>query len=154
MLLGGRIASLIINILCVLLLLGVGIYLLAAWGSIPDEIPAHYGASGEVTRLDGKGFLWLMPSLALALFVGFLAIERFPKLWNTGVRVTEENKFRVYGTIKSLLSSTKLIIVAAFVFITVTSSLSLSLPIWFMIVFVQLLLISSIFHIIWLFRVK
>ena len=134
--------------------MGVAIYLIAAWSDIPDQVPAQYGLGGEVTRMDSKNSLWIMPGIALVIFVSLIIIERFPKLWNTGVRVTEENKFRVYGVIKSLLGSVKLILVAVFVFITIFTSLSQSMPVWFMIVFALLLLISPIFHIILLFKVR
>jgi len=153
-LLGGKIAGLVINVLCLILLVGTVIYLIVAWGSIPDQIPGHFGGDGQITRYGSKGELFIPQVIIWILFGGLTLVERLPQLWNTGVKVTEENKFRVYGTIKSLLGTVKLIIVAAFSFITINASLSQNLPGWFLIVFVQSLLVTLIFHVFWLFKVR
>ena len=154
MLLGGKIAGLVINILCLILLVGTVIYLIVAWGSLPDQIPGHFGGDGQITRYGSKGTLIIPLVIAWLLYLGFLVIERVPQIWNTGVRVTEENKYRVYGTIRSLLSTVKLIICAVFAFITIIASQSQNLPSWFLGVFIQFLLVTLIIHIFWLFKVR
>ena len=103
MLLGGKLAGIIINVLCLILLVGTVIYLIAAWGSLPDLIPGHFGGDGQITRYDSKGTLIIPLVIAWLLYLGFLVIERVPQIWNTGVRVTEENKYRVYGAIAPVL---------------------------------------------------
>ena len=81
-------------------------------------------------------------------------VERFPRLWNTGVAVTEENKERVYRVIRNLLSTIKLIIVTGLVFLAYNSTLSKNLPIWFTPVFLLLIFGSLVFFIVRLVRAK
>ncbi|MFA9378789.1 MAG: hypothetical protein ACERKZ_18895 [Lachnotalea sp.] len=68
---------------------------------------------------------------------------------NTGVQVTEENKERVYRILKNLIVTEKLLMVLAFSFISIISSLSLELPMWFLPLF-----LISIFGSIILYAVK
>ena len=123
-----NIFDIIINVICLIQLVGIVVYLIITWSSLPDQIPGHFGADGTVTRWDGKGTLLVMPIFAWVSFCGITIIERFPQIWNTGVRVTEENKIRVYRVIKSLLGALKIILVTAFVLLTVIQSLALNLP--------------------------
>ncbi|MCL2227867.1 MAG: DUF1648 domain-containing protein [Oscillospiraceae bacterium] len=137
-----------INIVCLLQLLGIVLYLLIVWSSLPDRIPGHFGADGAVTRYDGRGVLLVGPIFAGILFGGIVLLERFPQVWNAGVTVTEENKAKVYRTVKSLLAATKLILVTAFIFIAIIQSLGRNLPGWFLPVFIWLLAFMILFFII------
>jgi uncharacterized membrane protein len=46
------------------LVLGTILYLIVMWKSIPDTIPAHYNAAGEVNRWGGKSELLMLRSSA------------------------------------------------------------------------------------------
>lgn len=58
-------------------------------------------------------------------------IEKFPEAWNTGVKVTEENKEGVYSTLLHLVSTIKFIMVCMFAYRTVQTTLSFELSAWF-----------------------
>lgn len=119
------------DVICVILLIGIIIYLLIAWGRLPDKIPGHYIAAGEIDRMGSKFELLISPIVGWLMFLGISAIERFPQVWNTGFTVTEENKERVYRVIRNMMSTLKIIMVVLFVSLTLNSSLSTPLPIWF-----------------------
>jgi len=74
---GNRIISFIINILCIIQIVGIIIYLLVAWNSIPDQIPGHFNASGEVNRWDSKGTLFIMPGISLLMFICYRLLSGF-----------------------------------------------------------------------------
>ena len=154
MLLGNRLIGIIINIICIIQIVGIVIYLIVAWGSIPDQIPGHFNASGEVNRWDSRGTLFIMPGIALGMFILMSVVERYPHIWNTGVRITEENKFRIYGILRSLLYTIKLVIVTAFVFIAIIQSLVQALPVWFIPVLMSLIILPILFHIVLLFKAR
>jgi len=149
-----NIFDIIVNILCVIQLVGIVLYLIITWSSIPDQIPGHFNAAGEVTRWDGKISLIFLPILAWVLFIGMSVLERFPQVWNTGVRITEENKFRVYRVLKNLLRTVKLLIVTLFVLITIFQSLAQSMPVWCLPVFLSLLFVFIIYNIFRLLRAR
>ena len=121
----------VVDILCVILLLGSIIYLIVAWGGLPDQIPGHFDFAGNITRYGKKGELLFMPIMNIVMFAGVSVVERFPQIWNTGVKVTEQNKFRVYTILKNLIVTSKLSVVAPFAFITIHQTKGINLPVWF-----------------------
>ena len=142
------------DILCLVLLMGILIYLFVKWSSIPDKIPGHYNAMGEIDRMGNKGELLILPIISWLMFLGMTVLEKFPQAWNTGVKVTEENKERVYRTLKNMISTMKVIIVAVFSYLTINSAQALSLSAWFLPVCLILLFGSIIFYVIKMIKVS
>jgi uncharacterized membrane protein len=126
--------------LSILILVGISLFLLVKWPSIPAKIPMHYDASGAIDRYGTRSELVVVPIIAWILYGSMTALGFFPQVWNTGVRVTEENRERVYRTLKHLMSSMKLVLVVIFSYLTVNSLLGCALPVWFMPVFIVLIL--------------
>ena len=122
----------IANIICLVLLVGVVVFFIAAWGSIPDQVPGHYDAGGNVTRMGSKSELVILPIMAWFLYLIMLGVSLFPQAWSTGVKVTAENRVRVYRAIKHMLSTVKLAVVIIFVFIALSTAITQSLPSWFL----------------------
>lgn len=116
-----------ISVICVLLLIGMTIFLAVNWKSIPDSIPGHYNAAGEVDRWANKSELFMLPITVWLLFGLLSVVEQFPSIWNTGVRVTEENKYRVYHILKTMLGLLKLEMTVMFVYMAVCQAMSLPL---------------------------
>lgn len=143
-----------VDLICLILLIGVLIYLFLNWNSIPDKIPGHFNAMGEIDRMGSKKELLVIPLISWLMYLGMTVLEKFPQVWNTGVTVTEENKERVYRVLKNMLCTMKLIVVANFVYITINSSQGKSLPVLYLPVFLTLTFGSVIFFIIKLVRVK
>ena len=143
-----------VEMVCLTLLVGVSIYLYLNWRSIPDMIPGHYNAMGEIDRMGSKKELVVLQIIGWLMYLILTVIGKFPQIWNTGVSVTEENKERVYRITKNLLNTVKLIMVAVFVYLTINSSQVISLTVWFLPVFLILLFGSMIFFIIKLVRAK
>ncbi len=146
--------NIFVEIVCLILLIGVLIYLFLNWNSIPDKIPGHYNAMGEIDSIGSKGELLILPFIGWLMYLGLSVIENFPQIWNTGVTVTEENKERVYRILKNMISTIKLLMVAVFVYLTINTSQAISLSVWFLPVFLFLVFGSIIFFIIKLVRVK
>ena len=109
---------------CLLLLIGITIYLAVAWEGLPAEIPGHYNAWGQIDKYTGKGFLIALLLVAWALYLVMSVIERFPGLWNTGVAVTKENKHRIYRILKDMLKTVKLLVVIVFTYLLMSSTIA------------------------------
>lgn len=56
--------------------------LLALWPQLPAQVPAHFDASGRVTRFSSKTSLWWLQLTNVGLYLLLTALNRFPKLWN------------------------------------------------------------------------
>ncbi len=146
--------DIVINLICLLLLLGVTGYLAVNWSSIPDKIPSHYNVVGEVDSWGNKMELLVLAIIGWIMYIGITVLEQFPQAWNTGVTVTEENKARIYPILKMMISTLKLLVVGVFVFLALNSALAKALPLWFLPVFLVLMFGSIIFFIVRVIRAK
>ena len=146
--------SFVVNILCLAILVGNIVYLIAVWGNLPEQIPRHYDSAGNITRYGGKGAVFVVPIINLIFFFVISLFELFPKAWNTGVKVTAENKERVYRIIRNMLVTIKFSMVFTFAFVSVSQTLDGSLPGWFMPVSLSLMFVPMIFFIVKLVRAR
>lgn len=121
----------VINLLSLILLIGTFVYLLIAWKHIPDKIPGHYNAAGEIDRWGGKYELFVCPVISVLLYLFITFLERYPELWNTGVEITAKNKVRIYSILKNMITTLKFSTVFIFTSLTVYSALARPLPGWF-----------------------
>ena len=144
----------IVEICCLICLIGTLLFLIINWNSIPDEVPGHYNAVGEIDGVTGKYSLIILLMINWVMYIGMSVIERFPQIWNTGVKVTEENKYRVYCILKDMLKMTKLIIVILFTYLTINSARAMHLHPWFTPVSLILVFGTLIFYIIKLLKNK
>ena len=135
-------------------LVGVSLYLILAWSTIPAQIPAHYNAAGEVNRWGSKSELIILPIISWLIYGMITLIERFPQAWNTGIRVTEENRAKVYRLLKNLIACVKMITLSIFSCLTVLSSLARNLPMWFLLAFLVLLFGTIAYYIVKLTRLR
>lgn len=120
------------NVLSLLLLAGATAWLCLTWRDIPSRVPLHYNAAGQIDRWGGKGSLVALGVIAWGLYGMLTAAEQFPGAWNTGVKITEENRERVYALLGHLLSTLKLVICAVFVWILAAAAGCRPLPVWFL----------------------
>ena len=111
---GKKVINRILNILCLIVLIGITIYLIIRWNAMPKLIPTHYDFAGNVDSYGSKGSVLMMPIMSWVLYILITVLEMFPALWNTGVKVTEENKFRVYAILRLMLDIIKFIMVVSY----------------------------------------
>lgn len=120
------------NRLCLLILLSTAVFLVLYWGRIPAQVPMHYNAAGEIDRWGDRSSLLILPVISWLLYGLLTVAEQFPGAWNTGVKITEENRERVYPLLGHLLSTLKLLVVAMFTWIILWCALARPLPVWFL----------------------
>ncbi len=104
----------IAGILAPLMLLGSIVYILILWHTLPEKIPTHYNFAGEIDGYGGRGSLLLMPIIGLLTDLTVAICARFPKSWNTGVRITVLNRARVYRVLRDMMADMRLSCALAF----------------------------------------
>ena len=103
---------------------GITAVLLAAlWRTIPAEIPTHYDYAGNVTDSGPKGTLLVLLGLFALMNLLMLVIWRFPRSWNLGVRVTPENRVRVYRLARDMMGDTSIAVAVIFGVMTISTAL-------------------------------
>lgn len=146
--------DILVEVLCLVMLVGVAIYLGINWSTLPDKIPSHYDFAGNIDRWGKKGELLIVPIMSWVLYVMITGVEQIPSIWNTGVKVTVENRYRVYRVLKYMVKSIKLIMVVDFSYLTIQSLSGQSLPGWFTLLFMVILFGDLIFWLWRLYKVK
>ena len=128
------------------------VHLMAVWGQLPDQVPAHYNGAGEIDRWGSKWELILLPTIAafLAVFMAFL--EKHPE-WHNYMNLNEGNIEFQYKNSILLLNVMKNECVLLFVYLnyqTVQVALGQaeSLGILFLPIFLAVFFGSMIFFIV------
>ena len=120
------------NRLSLLMLAGTAVFLAACWHRIPARVPMHFNSAGEIDRWGARAELLILPVISWLMYGLLTVAEQFPGAWNTGVKVTEENRERVYALLGHMLSTLKLLVIAMFTWITLWCALAKPLPVWFL----------------------
>lgn len=144
----------VLDILCLIIIVGTFLFLIIQWSKLGDQVPMHFDFEGEIDRMGSKGEILITPIMMAVLAVGLTVLEHFPKLWNTSVTVTPQNAPKVYRTLKYLLKSLKFILVVDFSVLTIFTIIGKNLPSWFILALILVIFWDLVFWIVRLFMVR
>lgn len=104
----------IIGALGIMFLIILPIYF---YNDLPQQIPKHFSAAGQVDSYGNRGVIWLLPVVGLILYVGMTIFNKFPFAFNYPVKVTSENAKRLYTLGTRTIRLLKAIMVLSFSFL-------------------------------------
>lgn len=90
-----------------LFFVGSLLFLVFAWNKLPDEVPAHYNALGEVDRWGSKWELLLLPGIGVFIIFLMQILEKHPELHNYPARFTELNAESFYLHSRKIVNQIK-----------------------------------------------
>ena len=122
----------ILELMAVIVLVIMFGYLLSNWSGLPERIPTHYNAGGAIDGWGSKNSLLLFPGICLVMYALLTVVSFFPKSWNVPVKLTDENRERVYTVTRSLLCVLKLVLLVTFTFIEINMIKMQPLGAWFL----------------------
>lgn len=143
---------LIINIIGVLALLGSTLFVIIMWPQIPDQIPTHYNFAGEADDYGGKGSLIFMMVLAWFMFILITVLMRFPNTWNMPVKVTADNKARLYSITRAMLEVIKMLTSLLFAVMLINAAIATPMPRFILIALIAAMLLSIIMGIFMMYK--
>ena len=131
-----RIIRIALDVLALLILIGTILFLIVYWKHIPDMIPTHYNAKGEIDGWGGKASLLLLPVLSAFLYImlSFSKMIRFRFL---------RKEIRVLAP-EFMFPLLKLVLTASFAYMTICGAAARPLGLWFLPVFLVLTLLPLI----------
>ncbi|SOC36074.1 DUF1648 domain-containing protein [Ureibacillus acetophenoni] len=94
-------------------LVGIGVFLLSLifalinWPQLPDKIPGHFNALGEVDRWGSKYEIIILPIIGLFIFTLMTFFEKAPHMHNYPKRLNESNVEQFYLNSRMILNMTK-----------------------------------------------
>ena len=109
--------QLVLEILCLVLLFGSIAAAVLAFPQLPEEIPAHFDAAGNVTDYSGRVLVFALPAINLFLYAVLTLCILFPAVLNdpnVPWEVAPAKKYIVVQESITLLSETKLLCLALF----------------------------------------
>ena len=87
------------------------------FNDLPDQIPKHFNALGQVDSHGNRGIIWLLPAIGLFLYVGLTILNKFPFAFNYPTIITNENAEKLYTIGTRTVRLLKVIVVLSFVFL-------------------------------------
>ena len=92
---------------------------LYTYGSLPEQIPTHFGPNGLPDRFGSKTHVFLLPILGTVLYGFMTFITRRPHQFNYLVKITTENAERQYTMATRMLRFMKVFVTLLFAFLTI-----------------------------------
>ena len=108
-------------------LLGVTVWTVVRWGSLPEKIPTHFNGAGVADGYGGKSVLVMLLFLSWMLFAALTVTAFFPGMWN----VPNRNP-RTLAAAADMLAVMKLVMVFMFDWLILCSVQGRDLGAWFM----------------------
>ena len=141
--------------ICILIIVGTWAYVGYAWTRLPEQIPTHFDASGNIDGYGGKGVIFLLPVMMIVMMVVLTVTEHMPQSWNFGnIRITPQNQYQIYSEGRNMLLSMKLIIMLLFCFMTVMQVRGTAMPVFTMPVVLAVIFGDFLFWMIRIYRYK
>lgn len=82
------------------------------YGALPDEIPVHFNAKGEIDGYGSKAMLWILPVISAGIYalLGWTGTLRNYGSFNYPVAITEENAFEQHRIALQILAAVRLVV--------------------------------------------
>ena len=107
-----------INYTCIFIILFSLVYTYLSYSELPDQIPIHYNAKGEVNSYGDKSIIWLLPISSILNYILLTVLSRYPHTFNYTVKITEKNAESQYAIAIEMMVLLKLSIVLFFGYLT------------------------------------
>ncbi len=101
-----------------MLLAALWVYVCILFPHLPDTIPTHMNARGQIDGYGSKNTLWIIPAITTTLVAGLTLINRYPHIFNYPTDITETNASRLYQLATRMLRWLKLAVIIIFGVIT------------------------------------
>jgi len=109
------------DIIGYLFYIGSIIFLITIWSKLPEEVPAHYNAAGEVNRWGSKWELLILPGIGLFMIILMELFEKHPEMHNYPKRFNESNAEQFYLHSRKMINQLKSICLIIFALILIES---------------------------------
>ncbi len=121
-----------LEIISIIILIAMFAVLFLSWSNIPEKIPAHYNALGEIDRWGNKSELILLPVISVMLYLLLTVVCFFPSIWNVPTAITDKNRDFVYSNLLTMILLLKAFILVIFSYLNFNSMQTKALPIFFL----------------------
>lgn len=100
----------IMELIGIIILLAIVLMTAVKYPGMPDQIPFHFGASGEVDSLGPKSNLWIVPGAGIMVYMLMTLAGIFPGSWNYPSNIKPEKLPLAENTMRTMLMTLKIVI--------------------------------------------
>lgn len=138
--------QIILEIIGAIIMIGLFVFVGIKYQALPDQIPKHFNASGQIDAWGSKASIWSLPGVGAFLYILLTVITFFPSTWNfPTTKMTEKNKIPLYQLMKTFLIITKIELLASFAYITLFTIKGTSMSSMFIFVLFAALILTGLF---------
>lgn len=83
------------------------LFIIFEWVNLPEEIPAHFNATGEVDRWGSKIEVFILPAIGIFMWIFLGLLEKAPHMHNYPARLNESNVEAFYLNSRKLCNEVK-----------------------------------------------
>jgi len=137
----------------------MAMYDIYSFSFLPEIIPTHFNAEGVVDGTGNRLTIFIMPFIAFFLCGGLIVLNRYPQIFNYPVKVTENNREKLFAISTRFIRILNLIICTLFAYMNfstiqnaIKSGNTLNIGVVF--VFIGVIIFSSVVFIVKMYRVK
>jgi uncharacterized membrane protein len=126
-------------------------YFIYHYPHLPETIPGHFNAAGEVDGYSSKSSVWTLAGMAIFVYGLLTFLSFIPNRFNFLVKITPANALRQYTMATRLIRYLKLVIVLLFTYIFYSTVRSVGIGsdgtgIWFMPVFLCMVFVPVVIY--------
>jgi len=104
------------------------LFCVKAYIVLPKTIPTHFNFKGEADAYGSRGTLFIIPSIATAIYILITYLNQYPNIFNFAVKITIENAELQYRLATRMLRIVKLFVIFLFNIIGVIVTTSINNP--------------------------
>lgn len=142
-------ADKIIEAVALLLLLIMWAAILLTYSHLPQQVPLHFNAEGEIDRYGSKAELFIVPAIATLLYIALSFLNDYPHVFSYIRKVHRRNARILYTNSTKMLRMLKLslmIVFCAIVFFSFRAAFNgAGLEKWFLPVAIVLVLLPNLY---------
>lgn len=105
----------IVAVVFLVILVGLPVFY---FGELPEKVPVHFNAAGQIDDYGSKASLIVLPLTGLFMYGLLTVISLFPHIFNYPVKITPENARVQYSLATRMLRILKTVILVMFTFIS------------------------------------
>lgn len=85
-----------LELVSITVLLLMWIYLIVEYPDLPETVASHFNAKGEADDYSNKSYMWFLPILSTAMYIGLFVLNKYPHVHNYMVNITDKNALKNY----------------------------------------------------------
>ena len=75
--------------------------------TLPDQVPVHFGITGQPDKWESKNEIWVLPALSVLFYVGLTVLSRYAPKFNYLWEITPSNAQRQYQLARLVVTALK-----------------------------------------------